>query len=441
MASVTASRSVVKLPEQLEAVLDIRKRTYLEVPGWLEATLARIPFFQHSGLPSASQPRCSDNKHAASSSSSQSHIIPSFRCGFTSQQNPSRGSGQSAKPTHSRLTHEHTGNRFMSLANSHAPEGWRNTDNSSSKSTQEHDDDGFETWTSGGRRSGGKRGNNKHSRPEFRPATNRVVPTADSPVSESNSKHESASVAWKSSRYQSVETKLTTESIDDRIMGKIRAKINKIGESTYGATKAFMQQILDSGETGFLEEFMQWVFQKSAMEPAFCGIYARLLHDLADEFGHLRTEMHSRFRNYTSIFAEAKNAPDVGTKDYLAFVEAQSQKKFRRGYSQFVAELAKLGEIPSEDFRILVEQIVKSIGISAETEENKTLCEELVDCLVTMCTACGRSILSKTSWMNDCIRQLDVVIRAARTDLPGLSNKARFGLMGLHDAHKSSWRS
>lgn len=224
-------------------------------------------------------------------------------------------------------------------------------------------------------------------------------------------------------------------------MGKIRAKVNKIGESTYDATKAFMQQILDSGETGFLEEFMQWVFQKAAMEPAFCGIYARLLHDLADQFGHLRTEMQSRFRNYTSVFAEAKNAPDVGTKDYLAFVEAQSQKKFRRGYSQFVAELAKLSEIPSEDFRILVEQIVESIQTSVGSEDNKVLCEELVDCLMTMCTACGKTILAKTTWMGDCMKHLEVVIKAVRTDAPGLTNKARFGLMALQDAHRSGWRA
>jgi hypothetical protein len=237
-----------------------------------------------------------------------------------------------------------------------------------------------------------------------------------------------------------VETKIANESIEDRIMGKIRAKINKIGESTYGATKAFMQQILDSGETGFLEEFMQWVFQKAATETSFCGIYARLLHDLADEFGHLRTEMQSRFRNYTNIFVEAKNAPDVGTKDYQAFVEAQSQKKFRRGYSQFVAELAKLGEIPSEDFRLLVEKIVLSIQSSVGSEENKVLCEELVDCLSTMCLACGKSILSGASWMGGCIKDLEVVVKAARTDVPGLTNKARFGLMAIQDANKAGWR-
>lgn len=222
-------------------------------------------------------------------------------------------------------------------------------------------------------------------------------------------------------------------------MGKIRSKINKIGESTYVATRAFMQQILDSGETDFLEEFMCVVFKKAANETSFCAMYARLLHDLADEFGHLRTEMQRRFREYTRIFAEAKQSPDVGTADYTAFVEAQAEKKFRRGYSQFVAELAKLGEVTSEDFRLLVEQIVRSIEESYTVEENKLLCEELVDCLGTMCLACGKSILSKAGWMMVCLGKLNEISSSARSTAPGLTNKARFGLMNLLDAAKKGW--
>lgn len=222
-------------------------------------------------------------------------------------------------------------------------------------------------------------------------------------------------------------------------MGKVRSKINKIGESTYAPTKAFMQQILDSGNTDFLGEFMEFVFQKAATEPSFCGIYARLLHELADEFSHLRTEMQVRFREYTSIFVETEKTPDVGTADYKKFVESQEKKKFRRGYSQFVAELAKLGEVHFEDFRSLIVSIVTSILQVYTTAENTLLCEEYVDCLSRMCHA-GAPMLKKEAWAKEQIGRLSDIVSSPRSSSPGLSNKARFALMDLQDFVGRGWK-
>jgi hypothetical protein len=240
-------------------------------------------------------------------------------------------------------------------------------------------------------------------------------------------------VPWKSFRNKPV------ESVEDRILGKVRGKINKIGESTYNATKGFMQQILDSGETDFLNEFMKFVFSKAATEPSFCSLYARLLHELADEFGHLRSEMCILFRDYTGIFTETENTPDVGTTDYKAFLEAQERKKFRRGYSQFVAELAKLGEVNLEDFRSLVEKIVYAIPEVTKSSDNSLISEEYVDCLSKMCSA-GASIISKADWMADCTSALKKVVESSRTVLPGLTSKARFAIMDILDLEKKNWK-
>jgi hypothetical protein len=233
--------------------------------------------------------------------------------------------------------------------------------------------------------------------------------------------------AWKSSRFQPLEETIATESMDDRIMGKVRAKVNKLGHSTYDATKAFMKQILDSGEVDFLEEFMRFVFTKAATETAFCALYARFLHELADEFSHLREAMVRKFREYTRVFDEASKAPDVGTSDYVAFVEAQEQKKFRRGYSQFVAELAKLGEVSMEDFRLLVGRVVETIQVCHQKEENRQMCEEVIDCFLMMVRAV------KVDWMKEYVEVLRSVANAPKETAPGLSNKGRFAIMDILD--------
>jgi hypothetical protein len=145
--------------------------------------------------------------------------------------------------------------------------------------------------------------------------------------------------------------------------------------------------------------------------------------------------MEFRFREYTRVFDEASKSPDVGTADYKAFVEAQEAKKFRRGYSQFVAELAKLGEVPMEDFRTLVGKIIDTLKTCYVAEENKGLCEELVDCFLTMWKA-NPSLFKKQEWTDPYIEQMRLIVGTPRESAPGLSNKAKFGLMDILDLAK-----
>jgi hypothetical protein len=140
------------------------------------------------------------------------------------------------------------------------------------------------------------------------------------------------------------------------------------------------------------------------------------------------------------IFCETENTPDVGTANYTKFVESQEKKKFRRGYSQFVAELAKLGEVNFADFRSLLESIVASIQKVYLVPDNTLLCEEYVDCLSRMCIA-GASMLSKEKWATDQISVLGSISSSPRSSSPGLSNKARFALMDLQDFVGRGWKN
>ncbi len=295
------------------------------------------------------------------------------------------------------------GTRFQNLAGTPAPDGWR---------AKEEDE-----WTSVRKRPG--------------PPPPRRYGSSAPYIPAEDSKREVKEGVWRASRFKPIDAASET-TMEDRIMGKVRAKVNKIGASTFDATKAFMQQILDSGEKDFLEEFMRFVFQKAATETAFCGLYARLLHELADEFEHLRHAMQFRFREYIRIFDEMAAAPDVGTADYKAFVEAQEQKKFRRGYSQFVAELAKLGEVSMQDFRTLVGKIIENLMSCYVVEANKVLCEELVDCFSAMWKA-NPSLFKKQEWVEPYVTAMRLIVDTPRESAPGLSNKARFGLMDVLD--------
>lgn len=251
-----------------------------------------------------------------------------------------------------------------------------------------------------------------------------VVPTGESPAGKFSSAAIRASV-----------------DVEDRMLARVKGKINKIGFSTYEPTKVFMQQILSSDETEFLDEIVKFLFSKASTESTFCPLYAKLLFELADEFPHFRDVMKTIFRDYVQVFKEvdAGTEPDPSSSDYKAFVEAQERKRARRGYSQFVGELVKLGEVDTDAFSALLSQIVYVIEINNTNTEKTLLCEEYIDCLANMCNSAS-SILSKAAWAEDLKARLAVLASKPRKEVPGLTNKARFALMDLVEFAGRGWK-
>ena len=390
------------LPETLRAMLALRNPD-LPCPATVATTLASIPYFNSRTV--AKTTAQSGSSHGGSSSSG--------------------------------------GGRFGHIVNPRGDDGFRR--NGWQSSSPSVDEEGFQSV----RRRGGDRGD-RGDRREYHGASggggtsnggfrgpSHHAKTADT---ENRISHVTAEPVTEDGvvKFSSAAIKATID-VEDRILSKVKGKINKIGHSTYDATKVFMQQILDSDETDFLDEVMKFIFQKAATESTFCPLYAKLLHELADEFSHLRKAMVKLFHDYIDIFTEVESTPDVGSDNYRVFVEAQERKKFRRGYSQFVAELVKLGEADTDAFAKIIQQIVTVLETKHIDATNTLLCEEYIDCLANLC-GCASGILSGADWSASVKDRLAVLAAKPRKDVPGLTNKARFALMDLIDSANRGWK-
>ena len=306
-------------------------------------------------------------------------------------------------------------------------------------------DEGFEVWN-GHRRRGEKFQNPSQFRQPYantapsdskhaeRPAVSAAVAPATNTVAGAGTATDSAATT----KFSFAAVK-SAAAVEDRMLARVKGKINKIGPSTYEATKVFMQQILDSNEPGFLDDFMKFVFQKAATESTFCSLYAKLLHELADEFTHIRTVMCALFRDYIDVFKNVEDSPDKSQSEYIGFVNDQERKKFRRGYSQFVAELVKLGEANIDDFKNLVYAIVHVLEENYNKSDKMLLCEEFIDCLATLCKSAS-SIMTSADWAETMKARLEVVVKKQRSDASGLTNKGRFALMDLVESASKGWK-
>ena len=185
-------------------------------------------------------------------------------------------------------------------------------------------------------------------------------------------------------KYQS-KFKNSNQPVDDKILNNIiLSKLNKFSAKTYDEIRDFLYQILGSGEPGLQEmipHFMRLVFKKAAIEEIFCPLYAKLLSEISAKYSVILDEMHTLQKNYMEIFDDI-HEPE--SKDYGLYVENQKAKEYRKGYSQFLAELTALEILDLNVLNTTFQCILKNMIHFGNIEDKKTLLEEYSDCLVRM---------------------------------------------------------
>jgi hypothetical protein len=220
------------------------------------------------------------------------------------------------------------------------------------------------------------------------------------------------------------------------MMDRIRGKLNKFALSTYDKTKIWLSQLLDCGETDFLSDFIALVFEMAATdttpEHAICNLYAKLVSELRSEFPHFNTELVRIFREFMAIFEEARGAPETNTEEYSKFVLMNERRKYRRGYSRFLGEISQNGVIPVEDVYQTVSVILNELTLNLGKEDQKLLCSELAECLLTIVTASKNCLGTRFQEVVERAKTISVMKSS-----PSFSNTVMFRMMDIVDMSDS----
>ena len=254
-------------------------------------------------------------------------------------------------------------------------------------------------------------------------------------------------------RYQS-RFKSSSEAIEEKILNRIiRLKLNKFGPTTYDDIRDFLFQILGqeavNTEDGniqtegqveeFVKDFMLMVFKKAASEQIYCPLYAKLLSEIGSKHSVIFDEMNNLYKNYMEIFEEAD--VNIQAEDQSAFEKKVAEKKYRQGYSQFIAELTTLEVLSVDALAILFKTLFTQIDKHSKLKDRTPLVEEYVDCLLRMSRVMKdkdsqffRNIRSKIFQENKHI--IDALITAKTGSLQSLSPKSKFLMMDVQDILK-----
>jgi hypothetical protein len=239
--------------------------------------------------------------------------------------------------------------------------------------------------------------------------------------------------------------KKNTEKVEDTILNTILlGKLNKFSVSNYTEIKEFITHIIASGQTDMVKCFMKIVFEKAASEEIFCPLYAKLLSELSIHYPVLLTEMANLYAQYMLIFEEVTDGTD---ENYSELCERNIVKKYRRGYSQFLAELIKYNVIDMDTFMKTVTKIISQIELNLTLSGSIKLNEEFADCLMKIMKAiqttnCDDDDDEKEDLSNilkiRTILKKEIALRIQpltirRPDYVGLSNKARFTFLDIYE--------
>ena len=188
--------------------------------------------------------------------------------------------------------------------------------------------------------------------------------------------------------------------------------------------------------------FMNIVFEKAASEEIFCPLYARLLSELSTQYPVLLTEMENLFSEYMKIFEEIA---DSSSETYNELCKRNVEKKYRRGYSQFLTELIKHNSIDTATFMKTITTIITQIELNLCTIESIKLNEEFADCLMKIMKAIKTNLPAEEEQDENHIYQIRTILKRdmidriqpltlRHPDYLGVSNKARFTFLDIYES-------
>ena len=224
---------------------------------------------------------------------------------------------------------------------------------------------------------------------------------------------------------------------DDAVLMLIQDKLNKFSPKNYKEVLDFLCQILDSGKTHFLKDFMKFVFEKATREESFCPYYAQLLCELTGKYKVLLTELVARYHAFGAIFEDIS---ELETDSYTELLASNSDKAYRQGYAQFLGELVKYNVLDKELFIATLTSIIHNIGKMSVNEKGKPVLDEYVICL----TRIMGSVKTESTGLAKDLRaytkdRFVAVLEPFALKNPafvGISTRSRFMIMNIVDMIK-----
>jgi hypothetical protein len=219
--------------------------------------------------------------------------------------------------------------------------------------------------------------------------------------------------------------------LEDKILNEVIGnKLNSFTPKTYDDTRDFIYQIIDSGETGFIRDFVEKVFLKATIEELYCGLFAKLIAEIAHKYPVMYEEINRYHKEFLNVFKDVDENTSEENKE-----KNIQKRQHRMGYGHFISELASLNALTKEQLLAMVQKVNDSLMEQAILPDRTKTVEEFIDCLTRLTQSLrDRSPRFFSAIKGDLYNVLKDMMNGFIDKRPvSVSTKARFGLMDLRD--------
>jgi len=225
------------------------------------------------------------------------------------------------------------------------------------------------------------------------------------------------------------------KNLNDKILHTVIGnKLNSFTPLTYSDTRDFIYQIMDSGETEFIKDFIEKVFAKATLEELYCGLFAKLIAEIAHKYPVMYEKMAQYHEEFLEIFDDIQSGT-CSEEDYAAVLK---KKQYRMGYGHFISELAGQNALEKKQLFAMVGKVMDRIWTLSQEDDKVKSVEELIDCIVRLTKSLSeKSLIFFRSVKGDLVQLIThkttALISREGGVFTSLSNKGRFGMMDLRD--------
>jgi hypothetical protein len=245
---------------------------------------------------------------------------------------------------------------------------------------------------------------------------------------------------WQQIRnFKTTQLKKNQEGIEAQI-DSVRINLNKLTNNNYTVITNeifnFINNIIDKEENSektynILMRLGSCIFEVGCLNVFWSKLYAKLFHDLINEFNIMKKICKDNLDNFSKIFDKI-DCVELNNSNYNDFCNCNKNNENRRGMSSFMVNLMLNDVVSVEYIFIVIKNLLDKINDSSEDVDKINVNEEITENLFILLTSGKEKLKENEKEWEGIIRTIEFYTENSNIS-GGISKKIQFKCLDIID--------
>lgn len=218
--------------------------------------------------------------------------------------------------------------------------------------------------------------------------------------------------------------------------------LNKLSQANFEIQKKELAALLEKNPDDVLlsHKMAEAIYLQAIMGAIYANLFAKLVKELDNQL--LLNLIGQKYREFSESFSKPIPNIDLNNQhleiedatmreaakqaDYDAFCALNKEKKKRRGFAHWIAELSMAGILTQRDVRLVVANLFKMLNDDIHNSSLQEQVHEYVECIYTVCKT-----VKGTKLQQEILENCKSIYAIPRTETPGLTMRTRFKIQDI----------